>query len=236
MTRAADSKPPAGSASFGRFLCAGAAQPAGVLAHIVAIDLAVLNERGDFEAEGAVQNPRLYGVDGGICQVSSRTPAGLPLASCYISPSDGGRQNSLAHVNGGPHLRQHHRRQLVAHSNGHLAHPRRRVRAPVLHMEVLPVSMAAPLLHRYAVCPPFATPADCGAGMDLRGNTFWEYRDRIHAHRPRRMVQPHDTSLSWLDSAAELSRTSPRQPPCLLARSRANPRSRVDPVATGGTQ
>ncbi|KAI5842246.1 hypothetical protein BZA05DRAFT_380075 [Tricharina praecox] len=42
-------------------------------------------------------------------------------------------------------------------------------------------------------------------GMDLSGNTFWEYRDRLAAHRPRRSVTFSDPNLDWVDYASAVS-------------------------------
>jgi len=42
-------------------------------------------------------------------------------------------------------------------------------------------------------------------GMDLEGNTFWEFRDRLQAHRPRRTVVHKDKSRDWADYAGAVS-------------------------------
>jgi len=42
-------------------------------------------------------------------------------------------------------------------------------------------------------------------GMDLEGNTFWEFRDRLQAHRPRRTVIFKDKSKDWVDYAHSVS-------------------------------
>lgn len=41
--------------------------------------------------------------------------------------------------------------------------------------------------------------------MDLEGNTFWEFRDRLNASRPRRTVAFRDKSLDWVDYASAVS-------------------------------
>ncbi|KAF8533881.1 hypothetical protein BDD12DRAFT_463554 [Trichophaea hybrida] len=42
-------------------------------------------------------------------------------------------------------------------------------------------------------------------GMDLEGNTFWEFRNRLNASRPRRTVVFKDKSLDWVDYASTVS-------------------------------
>ncbi|TGZ82508.1 hypothetical protein EX30DRAFT_363050 [Ascodesmis nigricans] len=42
-------------------------------------------------------------------------------------------------------------------------------------------------------------------GMDLNQNTFWEFRDRINASRPRRTVVFRDKSRDWVDYASDVS-------------------------------
>lgn len=41
--------------------------------------------------------------------------------------------------------------------------------------------------------------------MDLEGNTFWEFRHRLSASRPRRTVVFRDKSLDWVDYASAVS-------------------------------
>jgi NADH dehydrogenase [ubiquinone] 1 alpha subcomplex assembly factor 2 len=77
-------------------------------------------------------------------------------------------------------------------------------------LALLPVSLAQTLLHRFpsplpspafATTPQLTTPP----GTDLDGNTFWEFRDRLAAHRPRRIVEFSDASKDWVDYAAAVS-------------------------------
>lgn len=41
--------------------------------------------------------------------------------------------------------------------------------------------------------------------MDLKGNTFWEFRDRLNASRPRRTVIFKDKNLDWVDYAGAVT-------------------------------
>lgn len=57
-------------------------------------------------------------------------------------------------------------------------------------MEVHQVSMAAAVLHRFVSSGDLNThgKANTFTGMDLTGNTFWEFRERLNASRPRRIM------------------------------------------------
>jgi NADH dehydrogenase [ubiquinone] 1 alpha subcomplex assembly factor 2 len=53
--------------------------------------------------------------------------------------------------------------------------------------------------------PLLLSPANPLPGMDLKQNTFWEFRDRINASRPRRTVVFKDKNKDWVDYASAVS-------------------------------
>jgi NADH dehydrogenase [ubiquinone] 1 alpha subcomplex assembly factor 2 len=66
--------------------------------------------------------------------------------------------------------------------------------------------MAENILRRHALFfLPAVPPALIAAGMDLKGNTFWEFRDRLNTSRPRRTVIFKDKSLDWADYASAVT-------------------------------